>query len=180
MMPLIAVIALICAAVAAVLLWVSARGQARRESRRILQALQSSDALLTEEVEPLIAQGQALLAKASTTSEAAMTLLGAVSEYRARVVAAHSRLRSESAAKLNLLADAGVDMRDALEALGRANLAVQDLYALASRAGESRASELLHASARCASARISELGQQVHQIQNAIHVKEAALERLAA
>ena len=175
----IVVVALFCAAAAAFLLWLSARNQARRESRRILKALQTSDALLAEEVEPLVEQGQLLLAQASTASAAA-ALLAAVSEYRARVVAAHSRLRSESEAQLKVLAEAGIDMGEAIDALGRANLAVQDLYALASRAGEGRATELLHASARSASARISELGQHVHQIQNPIHVKEAALERLTA
>lgn len=171
---------MICAMAAAILLWVSARGQARRDSRRILEALQTSDALLTKEVEPLVEEGQALLARASTTAEAGATLLEAVSQYRARVVAAQSRLRTESDARLKLLTDAGVDMHEALEALGRANLAVQDLYALASRARDNKASELLHASARCASARISELGQHVHHVQDTIHRKEAVLERLAA
>lgn len=180
MLSLVTLAAVFCAGVAALLLWISAREEARRESRRILQALQESEALLKLELEPLVEQGQALLVKAATTNAAAMTLLEAVSEYRARVAAAQLRVRSASDAQLKLLAQAGIDMGEALEALGRANIAVQDLYALASRGGEGQASELLHASARCASARISELGQQVHQIRSDIHAKEAALGRLAA
>jgi hypothetical protein len=173
-------LAILCALGAAALLWLSARGQARRDSRRILDVLHRSDALLSAEVEPLVAQGQVLLAQASTTHQAGLKLLEAVSSFRARVSAAQSRLQAESDARLQALADAGIDMRETLEALTRANVAVQDLYALASRAADGQASELLHASARCASARISELGQHVHHIQDAIHRKEAALERLAA
>lgn len=175
----IVIVTLVIAIVAVVFLWTSARQQARRESRRILEALQSSDALLSREVEPLLEDGQALLAQAST-SRAMTPLLDAVAAYRARVAAAQSRLPTEMEAQVTLLRDAGIDMREAIDALGRASTAVQDLYALASRTGEGAPSELLHASARCASARIAELGQQVHQIQDSIHQKEAALERLAA
>ena len=171
--------AALCAVVAALFLWASARDQARRDSRRILEALHSSDALLSREVEPLVEDGQALLAQAST-SRAVRPLLDAVSAYRARVAAAQTRFPAEMGAQVKLLMDAGVDLREAIDALGRANTAVQDLYAMASRSGEGAASELLHASARCASARIAELGQQVRQIQTSIHQKEAALERLAA
>ena len=171
--------AALCALLAALFLWASARDQARRESRRILEALHSSDTLLSQEVEPLLEDGQALFAQAST-SRAVQPLLGAVSAYRARVAAAQTRLPAGTGAEVKLLMDAGIDLREAIEALGRASTAVQDLYALASRTGDGEASELLHASARCACARIAELGQHVHQIQASIHRKEAALGRLAA
>lgn len=173
-------VAVLCAGAAGVFLWVSAREQARRDSHRILQALQSSDALLSTELEPLLMEGQALLAQASTAKGATATLLSAVSEYRARVAAAQLHLRSEADADSKLLAQAGVDLHEAFEALTRASTAVQDFYAMASRSGEGQASEMLHASARCASARISELGQHVHQLQSSIHQKEAVLGRLAA
>jgi len=173
-------VAILCAGAAAVFLWMSAREQARRDSHLILRALQSSHALLSAELEPLLSEGQALLNRASITKGAAATLLNAVSEYRARVSVAQLHLRSEADADSKLLAEAGIDLHEALEALTRASTAVQDFYALASRSGEGQASEMLHASARCASARISEFGQQVHRLQSSIHQKEAALGRLAA
>jgi hypothetical protein len=173
-------VAVLCAGAAAVFLWVSAREQARRDSHLILKALQSSHALLSAELEPLLSDGQVLLDQASITKGAAATLLNAVSEYRARVAVAQLHLRNEADADSKWLAEAGIDLHEAMEALTRASTAVQDFYAMASRSGEGQVSEMLHASARCASARISELGQQVHQLQSSIHQKEAALGRLAA
>jgi len=176
---ILVIAACIFASAAAIALWVSARGQARRESRQILKALQSSDALLSEEIEPLLDQGQAMLAHAST-ARTGTGLLDAVSAFRARVATARMRVLSLTQAERALLTEAGVDLRVALDALGRASTAVQDLYALVSHVRDGEATELLHASARCASARVSELGQEVHRVQSSIHRKEAALERLAA
>jgi hypothetical protein len=159
-------------------LWKRAREKKCREARVRLQALAASDALC-DAFEPLIQLSRDLLDHASVSSNAPKAVAARLAELRARAVNLDSRVAADAEAQHEMLTSVGVDVGKTLEALRRAEKALEEVYLFAHRSTEAHSSELFRTRARYAAAQIGELAGRLAELRASVREREVTLRRYA-